>query len=407
MSTLLITDVTTVLAETVVENSFVLVEGDTIARLGTMGEVDSVTADEVINGESGYLAPGFIDLHIHGTGRFLIDNGSEELQGLCRLLPRYGVTGFLPGVCPLPKGQDWEFLKTLSAVQSEGTRIYGFHLEGPFLVMTGALPPEAIGVADAERVTNLVEAAKPYRAVFSISPDFEGILDLIPIMKQDGVPIFMTHTAADVKQTQAAIEAGVRHATHFYDVFPAPPVTEPGVRPSGAVEAVLADERVSVDFILDGEHVDPVAVQMALACKGPDRVCLITDANVGAGLPPGKYMFAGDQEIEFFYPGGPARLSENTHLPGGLAGSGLTLDRAVRNALSLVAVDLPQAVRMASTNPAAVLGVDGEFGQIHEGYKADMVLLNRSLVPSRTWIGGKCVFSEGGTGDEAGHAKDS
>lgn len=338
-----------------------------------------------------YLVPGFIDLHIHGMQKFLIDDGPDSLRRICDILPRYGVTGFLPGVCPRPKGKDSAFVKTLASVRSAKTRIFGFHMEGPFLTMTGALPKDALGSADPARVRALMDASKPYKAVFSISPDFEDIVDLLPIMRQTGAPVFMTHTHASVKQTQAAIAAGARHATHFYDVFPIPEMTEPGVRPSGTVEAILADPRVSVDFILDGEHVDPIAVRAALACKGPDRVCLITDANIGAGLPPGRYKFLG-VEVVSAYEGGPARLAGNTDKPGVLAGSGLTLDRAMRNAVRMLDVDVPQAVRMVSANPAKVLGIDNMYGEIREGYAADLVVLDEALEVQQTWIDGRNVF---------------
>ncbi|MBE9510159.1 MAG: N-acetylglucosamine-6-phosphate deacetylase [Bacteroidetes bacterium] len=336
-----------------------------------------------------FIVPGFIDLHMHGLHRFLIDNGPENLAEICRILPRYGVTGFLPTVAPLPKGEDSGFLKILANVFSEGAAIFGFHLEGPFLKLLGALPPEALGKADHERVSALIEAAKPYPAVFSISPDFENIMDLIPIMAADNTPVFMTHTAANVEQTQAAIEAGVRHATHFYDVFPCPAETDPGVRPCGAVEAILADDRVSVDFILDGVHVNPVAVRMALACKSPDGVCLITDSNVGAGLQPGRYIFGKSGEIEMKFEGGPARLTENNNMPGGLAGSGLTMDRALRNAVDIPGVDLVQAIRMVSSNPAKVIGIEDRKGKIQEGYDADLVVLDEQLNVKQTWIGGE------------------
>lgn len=347
-----------------------------------------------IDGNAGLLAPGFVDLHIHGAGTFLIDQGPESLMAMRRLLPSWGVTSFLPTVCPLPKGKDSVFLQKLTASATrdrshEGAEILGFHLEGPFLSFPGALPPEAIGLVDPERVEALIAACDPFASVFSIAPDFPGILELLPLMTRTGMPAFITHTAANVKQTQAALNAGARHATHFYDVFYPPAENDPGVRPSGVVEAVLADPRASVDFILDGVHVDPVAVQMALACKGPDRVCLITDANVGAGLPPGTYQFAGDTEVTFTEEGGPARLTEKSHAPGALAGSGLTLDRAVRNAVMLADIGLCQAVRMASANPAKVIGVDHRKGWLRPGYDADLVLLNHDLHVQNTWIGGK------------------
>ena len=280
----------------------------------------------------------------------------------------------------------------LSEVESTGAEILGFHLEGPFLCVTGALPREALGNADDQRIESLIAAAKPYPAIFSISPEFERITELIPVMAENNTPVFITHTRAGAKETQAAIEAGARHATHFYNVFYSPAEAEAGVRPCGAVEAILADDRVSVDFILDGEHVDPVAVKMALACKGPDGVSLITDASVGAGLPPGQYRGINNAEIEFAYPGGPARMVGN----GGLAGSGLTMDRVVRNAKQMLQVDLPQAIRMVSANPADVLGLQDRKGVIVEGYDADMVLLDDELQVIKTWVAGKCVFEKNG-----------
>jgi N-acetylglucosamine-6-phosphate deacetylase len=307
-------------------------------------------------------------------------------------MTKYGVTGFLPTVAPRPKGKDAAFLSELSATKTEGAEILGFHLEGPFLKIIGSLPSEAISQSDTERVESLIQAAKPFRAIFSVSPDVEGIDKLLPLMTRDNTPVFMTHTAATVKETQAAIELGVRHATHFYDVFPCPAVSDPGVRPCGAVEAVLADKRVSVDFILDGVHVDPVAVQMALACKseGPGRVCLITDSNVGAGLEPGRFVFGNSGEIEFAYKGAPARLvKDNT-----LAGSGLTMDQALRNAVEWLDIDLTEAAKMASTYPAEVLGIGNSKGKLSMGYDADFVILDRGLNVLETWVAGKQYFKK-------------
>jgi N-acetylglucosamine-6-phosphate deacetylase len=156
------------------------------------------------------------------------------------------------------------------------------------------------------------------------------------------------------------------------------------------VEAILADPHVSVDFILDGVHVEPVAVQMAITCKGADKVCLITDANVGAGLPPGRYQSLGS-EIEFEYEGAPARMTQNSRFPGALAGSGLTMDKAVQNAVSMLKASIPQAIRMASANPAKVMRLKNK-GQIKRGFDADIVLLDQELKVIRTWIKGKCQY---------------
>lgn len=347
---------------------------------------------EVIDLGEKYIAPGFIDLHIHGVHTFLVDNGPDDLSAICSILAQYGVTGFLPTVAPRSKGEDALFLSELSKTETEGTEILGFHLEGPFLKITGALGAGAISGADEERVHGLIEAAKPFRAIFSISPDVEGIERLIPAMVANHTPVFMTHTAATVEQTQRAIELGVRHATHFYDVFPCPVVTEPGVRPCGAVEAILADERVSVDFILDGVHVDPIALKMSLISKknGAGKVCLVTDANIGAGLEPGKFTFGNLGDIAFEYKGAPARSSKDNTL----AGSGLTMDRALRNAIKWLDMELPEATKLVSSHPAKVLGLDHRKGMLMSGYDADFVILNNDLEVIQTWIKGKCFYNK-------------
>ena len=390
MPDLLIKNAKIVLLDRISASMTVLCKNGQIQEISSQNELKADSDTITIDASGKYLAPGFIDLHIHGLHEYLIDNGPDDLANVCKVLPRYGVTSFLAGVCPLPKGQDAKLLSSLAQVRSESTQILGFHLEGPFLSLTGALPPEAIGTADKDRVLSLIAAAGTYKTIFSIAPDFEGIEDLIPVMAQNDNPVFMTHTKADVKQTQRAIELGARHATHFYDVFYCPPETEPGVRPCGTVEAILADGRVSVDFILDGEHVDPIAVKMALECKGPDKVCLITDANIGAGLKPSVHGF-GNEQVEFKYPGGPARLVSN----GELAGSGLTLNTAVKNAIDLLGVDLPQAVRMASANPAKVLGMETTKGRIEVGFDTDMVLLDENYNVIQTLIEGECCFERG------------
>ena len=392
--TLSIENAVVVCGDDLVPGGAVDVAAGRIVAIRKPGEKAARPADVRVDARGACLAPGFIDLHIHGLHEFLVDNGPEHLAAIAKLLPRYGVTGWLPTLSPRPRGEDSRLLATLSQARTSGAAILGFHLEGPFLALMGALPPEALGNCDAARVEALMAAAAPHPAVFSISPEVPGVAEFIPLMHRDGAAVFITHTRASVRQTQIAIEAGARHATHFYDVFPVPPETDGGVRPCGVVEAVLADPRVTVDFILDGVHVDPVAVQMALECKGPGGVCLVTDAMVGAGCAPGRHFFGGE-EVEFLAPGAPARMTENSRKPGGLAGSGLTLNLAVRNAMRLAGTTLPQAVRMASANPARVLGLEDKLGSISVGRSADLVLLDDKVDVIQTWVAGESVYRKG------------
>jgi len=397
MATTLILHASLVGEHILCEDRAVLIEGRAVRFVGRAEQCPVRKPDHVVDAGGLYLSPGLIDMHIHGVLGSVVDAGPEALAEICRILPRYGVTSFLPTVLPRPAGEDADYVASLATVAyrdmkaevAPGTEVLGFHLEGPFIALTGAISPACLGSPTRQRVETLKQAASGLLTVFSVSPDLAGVIELIPVM---GKPVFTTHTKATVKEMQAGIDAGITHATHFYDVFPCPPEDDPGKRPCGAVEAILADPRVSVDFILDGEHVDPIAVKVALQCKGPDKVCLITDANVGAGLPPGIYEGLGGEEIEIAYPGGPARMTKRGKVPGGLTGSGLTLNLAVKNAYTMLGVDIPQAFAMASLNPARVLGRADRKGKIAPGYDADLILVDREFNVKATWVRGDRVF---------------
>ncbi len=394
MSRIKIDHATVVMLEELAEDHTVIIEDGKIVSIGPSEKLAGEVADETIDAAGSYVSPGFTDLHIHGVCGIRLDDSVDAFADACRAMPQFGVTSWLPTLLARPKGQDAEFLAELAKVQPEGSETLGFHMEGPFLALTGAIPKESLGPADVGRVKAMIEAAKPYKTIFSVSPDFENVLDLIPLMSADNTPVFMTHTAATGEQTDAAIAVGASHATHFFNVFPPIDDAEGGVRGYGAAEAILADPSVSVDIILDGEHVHPQLMKMAMQCKGPDRVCLISDSSCSAGMPPGRYNFA-DAEIITTYEGGPARMAPESRFPNGLAGSGLTMDRAVRNAIKFLDVDLPTAVRMASANPIKVLGLDGSKGQIAHRYDADIIIMDKDLNVTQTFVGGKSVYLAG------------
>jgi len=353
-------------------------------------EAAGLAARERLDARGDYLLPGLIDIHINGIHEYLVNDGGADLAGLLRALPRHGVTACLPTVLPPADRPLKELVAELAGARlpDAGARMLGLFLEGPYLTCTGAARPLAEEVRLNE-LAELIDAARPHQAVMAVAPDFPGIGPALEFMRRRGVPMFMTHTRATVEQTRAAIEAGVRHATHLFNVFAPPPPREPGLHPFGAVEAVLADPRVSVALILDGVHVPPVGLQLALRCKPAERVCLISDANRGAGLPPGRYRSFG-YDVEYESPGAPARIARDSPtMAGALAGSGLTLDQALRNAVSMLDLDLPVAAQLVTESPARVLGRDHEMGRIAPGLRADLTLLDQRLVPRRTWIGGR------------------
>lgn len=368
------------------EDHGVAIHDGKIVTFAPSAELVDLDCDEMLDFSGDYLVPGYIDMHIHGLHHHLMDNGVQDIEAISQKLPTYGTTSFLPTILPHLPHEEEEFLRSIAKAHSPGAKILGFFMEGPFLAKTGAIRPETLINRTVERVKAINNALAPHKVVFAISPELDGLEEAMKHMQS---PIFITHTQAGVQDTLKAIERGAKHATHFYDVFYAPQETDPGVRPCGAVEVILADPSVSVDFILDGEHVDPIAVKMALACKPSEKVCLITDSNIGAGLCPGRYKGFGDDEVNFAYPGSPARGTENSRYPGGLYGSGLTLDLAVRNVVGLQVAPLETAITMASTSPAKVLGVYGCKGDIDNGFDADILRLSSELKVMTAWVDGK------------------
>ncbi len=339
-----------------------------------------------VDGGGRLLTPGLIDMHTHGIRTYQYEEGPDHLRAASEILPAYGTTAVCPTIVPRPGAA---MLRKLEAIADAiprlpGAVVPGIHLEGPFMAITGAACPTVPG--DVGLLNELMGACRGRVAVMSISPETPGIIPVIERLRELGVAVFITHTRATVEQTQAAVDAGARHATHFYDVFPIPPETEPGARPAGAVEAILADRRATVDFICDGCHVHPVVVRMALAAKGCEGVALISDSNIGAGLPPGEYDTPWGYRVRV-RPGDGARHAEK----GFLAGSALTMNEGIANLRRWLNRPDEQVWAMGTSTPARVLGVRGK-GVLQTGADADLVLWADDLHPARTWVGGKVVY---------------
>lgn len=371
------------------------------------GETPAADAENIDAGGR-LLTPGLIDLHIHGMEHALFETDGDALQQAMKSLPKYGVTSVLPTLYRVLGPEDLDHLKSLSEALAACDTVHspGFHYEGPFLKLAGAGALTLDGdVAHLDKILDAAESGGTRAAAMSISPDTTDIVPVIERLVERGVVPFITHTKAGVDETVAAIAAGARHATHFYDVFYAPDETEPGARPVGCVEAILADPRVSVDFITDGVHVHPMAIKAALAAKGPGNsaggtVIAITDANIGAGLGEGVYDTPWGFEVKV-----GANDATRIHLPGSpkdgsLAGSNLTMPGAVANLRRWLG-DLPEHEiwDMATRNPADRMNLPRK-GRLEAGADADLVLWDEGddaggaggLTAARTWLGGRSVF---------------
>lgn len=357
------------------------------------GEAPRALSGERIDAGGRRLSPGLIDLHTHGIHHFNYDRGADDLRAAAAVLGRYGTTTLIPTLVPNLGPRMWEVLAELAeAIPAVAeVSIPGLHIEGPFVAITGAACETRDG--DLGLLRELLDACEGRVSVMSIAPEVPNILPVIEHLRASGVVPFITHTRASVEQTLAAIEAGARHATHFYDVFPVPMETDPGVRPVGAVEAILAHPDATCDFICDGIHVHPMAIRAAIAANGIGGVSLITDASFGAGLGPGVYDTPWGYPVEV-KPGNAPRIADPAHpMNGALAGSALTMNQGMGNLLRWLELPEADVWSMGTKSPARVLGLT-DRGGLKPGMRADLVLWNddEALTPAAVWVGGRKTF---------------
>ncbi len=366
-----------------ISNVRIVFPGEKLATGSIQLEAGRIAGIELhpVTGPAPLLTPGLIDLHTHGIGHNLYERSAQEIRKGAAVLPQFGTTCVLPTLYRVMNRESLEHLATLS--DALPASMPGFHLEGPFLALPGA------GAATIPGDLALLDELLRFNVrAMSISPDAVNILPVIKRLRERGIAVFMTHTRASAEQSEAAVAAGATHGTHFYDVFPIPAETEPGVRQVGAVEAILADKRVSVDFIADGVHVHPLAIKCALAAKTWAGVVLITDSNIGAGLPAGVHDTPWGFQVRV-KAGDGARNAEN----GTLAGSALTMNVGMKNLLRWLDLPPEQVWAMGTLNPARVVGL-ARKGRMEVGADADLVLWDAELNPVKTWVGGELVYGK-------------
>jgi len=356
----------------------VIVEGGNISEVRT-GDLDADLPRPLV--DAAIVSPGLVDLQINGAFGFEVGADAAALRALAARLPETGVTTFLPTIVSSPAERYREAAAAFAAARgAPGARMPGLHLEGPLLgeERAGAHSPAAIRAAASTLDDVLDELlAAGVVSLVTVAPERPGALPLIRRLREAGVTVALGHTDATFEQMTGGIDAGATLVTHLYNTMRGFHHREPG-----AVGAALLDDRVAVSLIADGIHAHPAALNLALRTKGPQRMVLVTDAVAAAGMPPGEVRLGG---AAVFSDGKAARLEDGT-----LAGSVLTLDRAVRVAVSRGGARLEEALTMASTNPARLLGLP-KTGRLASGYDADLVLWDSSMQVEGVFIGGKKV----------------
>ena len=359
----------------------VVVQDGRISSAGPASGAPSVSDDEVLDLGTGWLVPGYIDPHVHGGGGAQCNTSdAEEIAEVARFHARRGTTGLVATTVAAPME---ELQSALDAVaRCAAPTLLGAHLEGPFLSRErpGAMDPELFLDPDVEQLGRLLEAGAGRVRVMTLAPELPGSLELVELLARDRIVVSIGHTEAADADVRAAVHAGASAATHVFNAMAPFHHREPG-----AVGAILDLPDVSCELICDGIHVDPVAMRLLYQAKAASRVRLVTDAMSAAGMPDGEYRLGGRPVTVV---GGRAVLAGG----GSIAGSTLTMEAAVRNAVRFMGVSVEEAVLMASTNSARLLGLEGRKGQISAGSDADLVVLDELLAVQATMVAGRWMF---------------
>ena len=370
------------------ENGRVILDGGRIVRIGTRQEFEAPSGARTVDFPDAVLAPGFVDMHIHGGAGFDVMHASaDELAEFERFLAARGVTSYFPTTVTAPLDATYASLERLAAaVETADARAsregdlraqpLGIHLEGPFLshAKRGVHPPENLQTPSVETFDKLWQAARGTVAVMTVAPELENAQYMIREAAQRGVCVSLGHSDATAEQARAGIAAGGKHVTHTFNAMRALDHREPGL-----TGIALGDDRLSAELICDGIHVAPEVVKLWYRAKGRDGAVLVTDAISATGKGDGRFRL-GPFAVEV--------KGDRCEHEGKLAGSVLTLDRAVRNLMQFASIDLAESVRAASFNPARVTGVSGRKGALVEGADADMVVLTTGGEVVRTIVRG-------------------
>ena len=349
--------------------------------LAIVREEDIPSDVEVIDAEGGYVAPGFIDLHIHGyLGRDVCDASEESMRIISKGLLENGVTGYLPTTMTVDmktvEGAIDVCRKLMDEDDFDGSTILGVHAEGPFISASkkGAQDERFILKPDAEFVKNNADVIRIITLAPEEDENFSAIRDIVIDTE---VVVSMGHTSADYKTAMDGVAAGVKHTTHLFNAMSLMTHRAPGV-----VGAALNSD-VSCELIVDGYHVNSDLFDLVYKLKGR-KLCFITDCLPAGGLPEGEYTLCGAKII---YRDNICRLPDGT-----IAGSVLRLNKGVWNVYQNSNIPLYECVNCASLNPATTLGIEDQKGSLEVGKDADIVILDEEFNVKKTIIGGKVKY---------------
>jgi N-acetylgalactosamine-6-phosphate deacetylase len=335
----------------------------------------------VMGRDADLLCPAYIDTHVHGGGGVdVMDEAADSLDKLAMHKAREGVASWLPTTVTAPLQDIHGALQRIAHRYHSGgpgAQVLGSYLEGPYFTPQnkGAHPPELFRELELNELDELIAISRQTLRVVALAPEKPGSLQAIRHLRQQDVRVMLGHSAATWEQTRAAFDAGANGLVHCYNGMTGLHHREPGM-----VGAGLTDPRAWLELIADGHHVHPAAMTLCCNCA-KDRIVLITDAMQAAGMPDGRYTLCGET-VDMR--GGIVRTAS-----GGLAGSTLSVDAAVRNMVEFTGSTPEDAIHMASLHPARLLGIDHQLGSLKTGKRASIIALDSALHLQQIWIQGR------------------
>jgi N-acetylglucosamine-6-phosphate deacetylase len=384
MSTILIHAARALTPSTEINDAGILIREDVIEAIGPRSDMTLPAGAQEIRATDKLAVPGFLDLHIHGAGgRDVMEGNNDALRAVTRKVSEYGTTSLVATTVTASTDETFRAVEGIAgyiAHQHDSVdpraEILGIHFEGPFIskLRRGVHPSEWIQLPSADTLQRFLKAAAGNARILTIAPELLGAAPCIDAALEAGLVVSIGHTDATYEQARAAMARGARSATHVYNAMR--PFTH---RDPGVIGAVLTSPDINAELIADGVHVEEAAMKLLLLAKGAAHVTLVSDGLSATGMPDGKYLLGG---FEVTVSGGVCRNAEGT-----LAGSTLTLDRALRNIVAL-GIPLPDAVRMLTLNPASLLGIEFKKGALRAGADADVLLLDEGLHVTNVWARG-------------------
>lgn len=377
----------------IIEHATVLIQDGLIVDVLSRQPESLPAGWTVIDAQDLYVAPGFIDIHLHGGGGADVMDGSEKaLYDISLAHAQHGTTALLPTTLACEDEELFSFLELFKTAKrnAPGAKLLGIHLEGPYIneSQKGALDPRFIKQPQPEHYREILRRSEDILRL-SAAPELPGALRMARELHERGILLSIAHSDATFEQVVEAAKAGFSHVTHLYSAMSSVRRIN-AFRVAGVVEAAFVLDELAVEIIADGVHLPAPLLQLIMKVKGSDKTMLITDAMRAAGMPDGPSVLGSLKNgLPVIVEDGVAKLPDYSAFAGSVA----TGDRLIRTMINLAGVSLMEAVKMATLTPARILRMDHRLGRVAPGYVADMVLFDSNITIKKTVVDGRLVYS--------------